>query len=95
VPRTRTLDQMVLVIADIIAAHCAGTRAREEFVQACVRAQWAEAQAMVEGMQAEPWHLIGYQENRLREFLELLRAEQAEPAQPSSGVQISHIEFAL
>jgi hypothetical protein len=86
---------MVLVIADIIAAHCAGARAREEFVQACVRAQWAEAQAMVEGMLAEPWHLIGYQECRLREVLELLRAEQAEPAQPSSGVQISHTEFAL
>jgi len=30
---------------------------------------------MVEGMLAEPWHLIGYQENRLREFLELLQVE--------------------
>ena len=88
----RTLDQMVLVIADIIAAHCAGTRAREEFVQACVRAQWAEAQAMVEGMLAEPWHLVGYQENRLREFLELLLAAQGEPAQPSS--EINRTEFA-
>jgi hypothetical protein len=28
---------------------------------------------MVEGMLAEPWHLIGYPENRLTEFLELLR----------------------
>ena len=93
-PRMRTLDQMVLVIADIIAAHCAGTRAREEFVQACVRAQWAEAQAMVEGMLAEPWYLVGYQERRLREFLELLRAAQDEPAQPSGRVQCDQTEFA-
>jgi hypothetical protein len=28
---------------------------------------------MVEGMLAEPWHLRGYQETRLREFLELLK----------------------
>jgi hypothetical protein len=28
---------------------------------------------MVEGMLAEPWHLVGYQEDRLREFLELLQ----------------------
>ena len=27
---------------------------------------------MVQGMLAEPWLLRGYQENRLREFLELL-----------------------
>jgi hypothetical protein len=27
---------------------------------------------MVEGMLAEPWHLIGHQERRLREFLDLL-----------------------
>ena len=93
VPRTRTLDQMVLVIADIIAAHCAGTRAREEFVQACVRAQWAEAQAMVEGMLAEPWYLVGYQERRLREFLKKLLVAQDE-MQPSRGVQITHTEFA-
>jgi hypothetical protein len=45
---------MVLVIAEIIAARCAGTRARAEFVQACLRAQWTEAQATVEGMLAEP-----------------------------------------
>ena len=88
----RTLDKMMLVIAEIIAAHCAGTRAREEFVQACLRAQWTEAQAMVEGMLAEPWHLVGYQENRLREFLELLLAAQGEPAQPRS--EINRTEFA-
>jgi hypothetical protein len=80
----QALDKLVLVIAEIIAAHCAGTRARNEFVQACLRAQWAEAQAMVEGMLAEPWHLVGYQERRLREFLELLRAAQREPAKASS-----------
>jgi hypothetical protein len=28
---------------------------------------------MVEGMLAEPWHLQGYQENRLQEFLELVQ----------------------
>jgi hypothetical protein len=48
----RTLDEMMPGTAEIIAAHCAGTRAREEFVQACLRAQWAEAQAMVKGMLA-------------------------------------------
>jgi hypothetical protein len=82
----QALDKLVLVIAEIIAAHCAGTRARNEFVQACLHAQWAEAQAMVEGMLAEPWHLVGYQERRLREFLELLRAAQREPAKASSDV---------
>jgi hypothetical protein len=29
--------------------------------------------------------LVGYQEDRLREFLELLRAAQAEPAQSNNG----------
>jgi hypothetical protein len=29
---------------------------------------------MIEGMLAEPWHLKGYQETRLREFLSLLPA---------------------
>ena len=61
------------IIAAIIAGHCPDTRAREEFVSACVHSDWAEARVMVEGMLAEPWHLIGYRENRLREFLELLR----------------------
>jgi hypothetical protein len=36
--------------------------------------------------------LVGYQENRLREFLELLLAAQSEPAQPSS--EINRTEFA-
>jgi hypothetical protein len=37
---------------------------------------WDEAQEMVEGMLAEPWHLTGYQERRLREFLALLQLNQ-------------------
>ena len=64
------------VIAAIISGHCPGTRAREEFVSACLHSDWAEAKAMVEGMLAEPWYLIGYQEDRLREFLELLQVEE-------------------
>jgi hypothetical protein len=59
------------IIADIIRAHCAGS-ARADFMQACLHGQWHEARSMVEGMLAEPWFLRGYQENRLREFLELL-----------------------
>jgi hypothetical protein len=31
---------------------------------------------MVEGMLAEPWHLKGHQESRLREFLELVQVNQ-------------------
>ena len=61
------------VIAEIISGHCAGTRAREEFLTASFRGDWCEAKCMVEGMLAEPWHLIGYQETRLRQFLELLQ----------------------
>jgi len=60
------------VIAEIISGHCAGTRAREDFVHACLHDDWHEAKVMVEGMLAEPWHLIGHQERRLREFLDLL-----------------------
>ena len=80
----RILDDIVPVIADIIGAHCAGTRARGEFVQACLRAEWLEAQAMVQGMLAEPWHLIGHQESRLREFLELLQVVQGGTAHASA-----------
>ena len=31
---------------------------------------------MVEGMLAEPWHLTGYQEIRLREFLAMLQLKR-------------------
>lgn len=67
------LYELAPVIADVISAHCPGTRARRDFVRACVHGEWDDAEVMVEGMLAEPWHLTGYQETRLREFLELLR----------------------
>ena len=69
------VHELAPTIAAIISGHCPGTGAREEFVKACVKGDWVEAREMVEGMLAEPWHLIGYQENRLREFLELLQLE--------------------
>jgi hypothetical protein len=68
--------ELAPVIAEIISAHCPGTRARDEFVHACVYGQWDDAMEMVEGMLAEPWHLRGYQETRLREFLELLKLDR-------------------
>jgi hypothetical protein len=67
----RSVYELVPVIADVIRAHCPGS-ARADFMQACLHGQWHEARSMVEGMLAEPWFLRGYQENRLREFLELL-----------------------
>ena len=70
----RALFELVPVIADIISAHCPGTSARTDFVSACIREDWYEATSMVEGMLAEPWLLRGYQETRLREFLDLLHA---------------------
>ena len=63
--------ELAPVIADVIGAHCPGS-SRADFMQACLHGQWTEARSMVEGMLAEPWFLRGYQENRLREFLELL-----------------------
>jgi hypothetical protein len=54
--------ELAPVIAEIISAHCPGTRARDEFVHACVYGRWDDAMEMVEGMLAEPWHLRGYQE---------------------------------
>jgi hypothetical protein len=60
------------VIADIIASHCPGTRARQDFVRACIGEDWDDVRAMVEGMLAEPWRLRGHQEARLRQFLELV-----------------------
>ena len=69
--------ELAPVIADIISAHCPGTGAREEFVRACVHGDWYEATEMVEGMLAEPQYLRGYQENRLREFLQLVQLRSA------------------
>ena len=65
------------VVAEIISSHCPRSRARDDFVRACLFGDWGEVKAMVEGMLAEPWHLIGYQENRLRQFLALLQLEGA------------------
>lgn len=69
----QVLYELAPVIAEVISAHCPGTRARGDFVRACVRGEWDDAEVMVEGMLAEPWHLTGYQEIRLREFLGLLQ----------------------
>ena len=68
--------ELAPVIADIIAAHCPGTAAREEFLRACLGGHWDEASEMVQGMLAEPWHLKGHQKARLQEFLELLQMGQ-------------------
>ena len=68
--------QLAPLIADIVSAYRPGTRAREEFMRACVRGHWEEAKAMIEGMLAEPDYLRGCQESRLREFLELVQMRQ-------------------
>ena len=68
----RPIFDLAPVIADIIDAHCRGTGARQEFFSACMREDWSDARTMVEGMLAEPWHLRGYQETRLREFLAMV-----------------------
>ena len=65
--------ELAPVIAEIISAHCPGTRAREAFVQACLHGEWHEAKHMVEGMLADPQWLRGHQEVRLREFLDLVQ----------------------
>src|SRR5689334_8122639 len=72
-PAMQAVYELAPVIAEIISGHCAGTRARDDFVHACLHGDWQEAKVMVEGMLAEPWHLIGHQETRLREFLDLLQ----------------------
>jgi hypothetical protein len=69
--------ELAPLIADIISSHCPGTKARKEFVRACVHGEWSEATEMVEGMLAEPQYLRGYQESRLREFLELVQLKSA------------------
>lgn len=75
----QAIYELVPVVGDVIDAHCPGTRARADFLRACVHGHWDEARNMVEGMLAEPWILRGYQESRLRGFLELLpQTETAE-----------------
>ena len=68
----RAAYDLAPVIADVISSHCPGTSARRIFIGECFLGDWEEAKGMVEGMLAEPWLLRGYQEARLREFLELL-----------------------
>jgi hypothetical protein len=81
----RAIYELVPVIGDVIDAHCPGTTARSDFMRACLRGHWDEAKGMIEGMLAEPWMLRGYQENRLREFLELLPMTE-----PSARAAVSH-----
>ena len=76
----RAVYELAPVIGDVIEAHCPGTSARAEFVRSCLLGHWDEARSMVEGMLAEPWLLRGYQEIRLRDFIELLPSERAETA---------------
>ena len=64
--------ELVPVIADVISSHCPGTTARERFLRACLGIDWDEVKNLVEGMLAEPWHLRGHQEKRLREFLKMI-----------------------
>jgi hypothetical protein len=65
--------ELAPVIADVISAHC-GRKARGRFIRVCLHGHFDEAKSMVEGMLAEPWHLRGHQETRLRQFLELMPA---------------------
>jgi len=69
---TRELYDMMLVIADVISAHCPGTTARERFFRASLTDDWEEVRCLIEGMLAEPWHLRANQEQRLQEFLDLV-----------------------
>ena len=83
----RAVYELAPVIADIISSHCPGTSARERFLRACISTDWDEATSMIDGMLAEPWHLRGYQEKRLREFLDLMLVAR--------GVQQDHTPIAL
>ncbi len=71
----KVIYELAPLIADIISAHCPGTRAREEFVRAYMHGDWHEASEMVKGMLAEPQWLRGHQESRLREFLDLVQLQ--------------------
>lgn len=51
-------------------------------MRACWHGNWSEAADLIEGMLAEPWHLRGYQENRLREFLQLLHMDHGRAFSP-------------
>jgi hypothetical protein len=76
----QAIYELVPVIGDVIDAHCPGTKARSDFIRACLHGHWDEARGMIEGMLAEPSMLRGYQESRLREFLELLPVKDSATA---------------
>jgi hypothetical protein len=80
----RAVYELAPVIADIISSHCPATSARERFLRACISTDWDEATSMIDGMLAEPWHLRGYQEKRLREFLDLMLAARGVQHAPAS-----------
>jgi hypothetical protein len=83
------LYELVPVIGEVIASHCrAETRSR--FVRSCLRGEWDDARAMIEGMLAEPWLLKGHQETRLREFLELLNIDRRSHYSPTCRLSTSH-----
>ena len=84
------IHQLALVIADVIDAHCAGTSARERFLRACLGAEWDEVASMIEGMLAEPWHLIGHQERRLHKFRRLLSEARAQQPRRYGKPKASH-----
>jgi hypothetical protein len=68
----QTVYELAPVIADVISAHCPEATTRDRFMRACLGGHWCEAKSMIEGMLAEPRHLRGYQELRLREFLDVM-----------------------
>jgi hypothetical protein len=77
----QTIYELAPVIANVIAAQN-GPTARGHFLRVCVHGHFHEARSIIEGVLAEPEHLRGHQETRLREFLELmpLERERHEPA---------------
>ena len=81
----RGLYDMMLVIADVISAHCPGTTARERFFRASLTEDWEEVRCLIDGMLAEPWHLRGNQEQRLQEFLDLVPVGSSSPASQRSA----------
>jgi hypothetical protein len=80
----QAIYEIAPVIADVIGAHCPNTAARDRFLTACLRGHWEEVRSMVEGMLAEPWVLRGHQEDRLRDFLDLLPFDGAPASAPAS-----------
>ena len=85
--------ELALVIAEIISVHCPGTSARGRFLQACISTDWDEATSMIDGMLAEPWHLRGHQEKRLREFLDLISAARGDQTSTASAASAPPIAF--